>query len=122
MAAARKFLVFLRKRNIAISETQPETVDAYITVATREYRRRAGHLPAYKRWSSSQLHGVNMFLRMVHVKWPPARIAVTPAQLSAQGLCDEYATSLIEMRGLAMETVSDRQAEAGRFLAGWVSA
>jgi integrase/recombinase XerD len=116
MAAARKFLTFLRKRNIAISDTQPETVEAYVKAARREYRRRTGNLPAYERWSGSQQYGINMLLRMVCGKWPPARVAVTPAELYAQKLCDEYATSLREMRGLAMETVSDRQAEAGRFL------
>ncbi len=58
MAGARNFVAFLRRENIAITDTQPATVESYLKVARPKYRRRNGHSTAYDGWSRSQRYAV----------------------------------------------------------------
>ena len=104
MSAARHFLAYLRKRRIAIDDAQPETVEHYLKLVQRKYRRRHGHSPAYDGWRCIQTNGIHMLLRMVRGQWPPAAVAVTPFELSRRDLCDGYAKSMVEMRGLSAES------------------
>jgi site-specific recombinase XerD len=116
IAAARNFLAFLEKQRTAIADAQPETVERYLKQAQRRYRRRHGHSPDYEGWRCSHTNGIHMLLRMVHGQWPPAPSAVTRFELYLRKLCEDFATSLAEMRGLAAETVAERRDEARRFL------
>jgi integrase/recombinase XerD len=116
MAAARNFLAFLRKLRTAIVDVQPETVERYLQGAQWRYRRRHGHAPAYEGWRYSRTSGVHMLLRMVRGHWPPDAVAVTPFGLYKRKLCENFATSMTELRGLAPQTVVERCDEALRFL------
>ena len=57
-----------------------------------------------------------MLLRLAQGQWPPISVAATPAQRLQQDICGEYAQWMIGLRGLSQVTVSDRGAEARRFL------
>lgn len=116
MGIARNFLAFLRKQHIAMVDVQPGTVDRYLKMAGQKYRQHNGDSPVYRGWRSSHTNSVHMLLRMVHSQWPPALPAGTPSELYEQELCDGYATSMTDMRGLAEQTVSGRCEEARRFL------
>lgn len=116
LSAARHFLAYLRKRRIALDDAEPETVEHYLKLVQRKYRRRHGHSPAYDGWRCIQTNGIHMLLRMVRGQWPPAAVAVTPFELGRRDLCNGYAKSMVEMRGLSAETVDDRRHEACCFL------
>jgi integrase/recombinase XerD len=116
MATARNFLAFLHKQQTAIADARPETVERYLQWARQKYRRRHGHAPAYEGWRCSRTSGVHILLRIVRGRWPPVPVAVTPFELYRHKLCEEFATSLTDLRGLAPETVVERCDEALRFL------
>lgn len=116
MAAARNFLAFLHKEHTTIADAQPETVERYVQWVLRKYRRQHGHAPAYEGWRCSRTSGVHILLRMVRGQWPPAPVPGTPFELYKRTLCEEFATSMIDLRGLAPETVAERCDEALRFL------
>ena len=116
MATARNFLAFLHKEHTAIADAQPETVERYVQWVLKQYRRRHGHAPRYEGWRCSRTSGVHILLRMVRGEWPPAPVAVTSFELYKRTLCEEFATSMTELRGLAPETVAERCDEAVRFL------
>lgn len=84
--------------------------------AQRKYRRRHGHAPAYEGWRCSHTSGVHILLGIVRGQWPPVPVAATPFELYKHKLCEEFATSMTDLRGLAPETVVDRCDEALRFL------
>jgi site-specific recombinase XerD len=115
MAAARNFVAFLHKHDIAITEVQPTIVESYLKMARPKRRWRNRHSTADQQWRRAQKSGTHMLLRMIHGKWPPVP-AATPDELYVQELCEKYAKCLVEMRGLALETVAGREAEASRFL------
>jgi integrase/recombinase XerD len=119
IAVGRSFLAFLHKQNTTLTEARPEMVERYLELAKRKYRRRYGHAPGYKGWRCLHTNGIHMLLRMAHGQWPPEPAAVTSCELYKRKLCEEYAASMIDMRGLAAETVSSRRDEARRFL-GWL--
>jgi integrase/recombinase XerD len=116
MAGARNFLEFLRNQNIALADAESATVKSYLKLARPKRRWRNRQSTADETWRLSQRNGIHMLLRMVHSKWPPVPPAATPAEVHAQGLCEEYVRCLVETRGLAQETVAGHEAEAGRFL------
>jgi len=114
LAVARSFLAFLQKRQITLTETRPEMVERYLKLADRKYRQRHGHSPGYKGWRCLHTNGIHMLLRTAHGQWPPA--AVTRFDPYIRKLCEEYTSSMIDLRGLAKETVAGRCDEAHRFL------
>jgi len=112
---ARNFLVFLELRRTAIGDAKPETVERYLTLARQRYRQRHGHLPDYEGWRCSHTNGIHMLLRMAQGQWPPPPPAITRAEVYRRKLCEDFGVWLTEMRGLAAETVAERQEEACRF-------
>ena len=116
MGEATKFLTFIAKQKLTIAAVKPETVEHYVGLAKGRYRRRHGHPPNYEGWRCSHTNGIHMLLRLIHGQWPPVPLAVTPSEIFQREICDAYAQSLFELRGLATDTVSDRRAEASRFL------
>jgi site-specific recombinase XerD len=114
IAVARSFLAFFHRRHISLIETRPEMVERYLELARRKYRQRNGHLPGYPGWRCSHTSGIHMLLRLAHGQWPPA--AVTRVDPHVRELCQEYTSSMIDLRGLATETVAGRCEEAHRFL------
>jgi integrase/recombinase XerD len=116
VAAARDFLAFLDKQRIAVTAVRPATVDRYLNIAHRRYRRLQGHPPQYKGWRRTHTDGIHMLLRLVQGQWPPVPIPATAFGLFSREISEAYASWLTELRGLASETVSDRRDEAHRFL------
>lgn len=116
ISEATKFLTFVAKQRLAIAAVQPETVEHYLRQAKGRYRRHHGHSPNYEGWRCSHTSGIHMLLRLIHGQWPPVPLAVTPSEIFQREICEAYSQSLIELRGLAPETVTGRRDEAGRFL------
>ena len=116
MAVARHFLASLEKQHVKVDTTRPANVEQYLQEARRRYRRRHGHSPDNKGWRCVQTSSIRMLLRLAQGQWPPISEAATPAQRLQQDICGEYAQWMIGLRGLSQVTVSDRGAEARRFL------
>src|ERR1700733_5603841 len=81
VAVAREFLAFLDRQQISLSAVQPATVDLYLDIALRDYRRLHGHPPQYEGWRRTHTDGIHMLLRLVQGHWPPICIPVTPSDL-----------------------------------------
>jgi len=118
---ARHFLKFLGKQQVEASAARPCHLESYLQEARRRYRRRHGHLPEYKGWQAVHTSSVRILLRVVQGAWPPPAVATTPAKMWQQAIREGYAQWLRDSRGLAAVTISDRCAEAARFL-DWLGA
>ncbi len=118
LGATRKFLAFLDKQRIAISAVQPTTIERYLDVALRRYRRH-GHPPQSESWRRAHTGSIHMFLRLVRGHWPPVPTPATAFELFMRDISKAYANWLTDLRGLAPETVSGRLDEAYQFL-GWL--
>jgi integrase/recombinase XerD len=116
ITTAREFLAFLDKQRIAASAVQPATVERYLNIAHRRYRRLHGHPPHYTGWRRTHTDGIHMLLRLVQGQWPPVPIPATAFGLFRREISEAYASWLTDLRGLAPVTVSDRRDEAHRFL------
>jgi len=116
MAVAGRFLASLEKQHAKVETARPANVEQYLQEERRRYRRRHGHSPDYKGWRGVQTSSIRMLLRLAQGQWPPISVAATPAQRLQQDICGEYAQWMIGLRGLFQVTVSDRGAEARRFL------
>lgn len=120
LAVGEHFLQFLERRQVAIETAQPQHVQAYLKEARRIYRRTHGRIPAnHAGWQCSHTSGVHMLLRVVQKQWPPKSSPTEPLQSFHIQICDAYAQWLMEFRGLATETISDRRSLALRLL-GWL--
>ena len=116
ITTARNFLAYLDKQRIAVSAVQPATVERYLNIAHRGYRRQHGHPPQYKSWRRTHTDGIHMLLRLIQGQWPPVPIPATAFGLFRREVSEAYASWLTDLRGLAPETVSNRRDEARRFL------
>ena len=116
MAVARHFLASLEEQHVKVDTTRLANVEQYLQEARRRYRRRHSHPPDYKGWRWVQTSSIHMLLRWAQGQWPPISVAATPAQRWQQDICGEYAQWMSGLRGLSQVTVSDRGAEARRFL------
>ena len=117
LAVADQFLQYLGKRHVLIDAVQPSHVTMYLRRELRRFARRHGHGPAsIDHWRGSHAGAIHQLLRWANGQWPPIAPARSPYEAFSQALCTEYAGWLDERRGLATETISDRAAEARRFL------
>ncbi len=116
VAIARMFLVFLEDRRIELSSVQPLHVEEYLQRALRRFRGRYGHLPAYKDWRSGHTAPVHMLLRLAHGQWPPAPEPSTSTAKFRHQIGQLYVRWMVDIRGLAPTTVSDRYKEMRHFL------
>lgn len=110
------FLACLESQQVEVGAAQPANVEQYLQQARRMYRRRHGHLPHYRGWRWIQTSAIHMLLRLVQGHWPPVSRAATPGEMFRLEICEGYARWMNGLRGLAQPTVSDRSAEARRFL------
>lgn len=117
VAIGRAFLAFLEKQHMTLHSVQPTHVQKFLQQALRRFQRRHGHLPAYRQWRSIYTAPVHMLLRLVYGQWPPTPKPVTRVERLQHQLCQRYVCWLLEVRGLAAETVFSRRREAHRFLA-----
>jgi len=117
LAVAGHFLKYLEGRHVPIDAVQPSHVTKYLTRELRQFAQHHGHAPvSVEQWRGSHTAGVHQFLQCIVGQWPPSATASSPHEAFCQALCTEYAQWLRERRGLAAETISERAAEAGRFL------
>jgi len=117
LAVAGHFLKYLESGHVPIDAVQPSHVMKYLTRELRQFARRHGHAPvSVDHWRGSHTAGVHQFLQCIVGQWPPSATAGSPYEAYCQAICTEYAQWLRERRGLAAETISERAAEAGRFL------
>jgi len=117
LAVARYFLKYIEGQQVPIEAVQPSHVTKYLTRELRKFARCHGHSPvSVQHWRGSHTAGVHQFLQCIVGQWPSNATASSAYEASCQVLCSEYAQWLRERRGLAAETISDRAAEAGRFL------
>lgn len=117
LAVAEYFLKYLDGQHVLIDAVQPSHVAKYLARELRQFSRRHGHAPvSFDHWRGSHTGGVHQFLQCVVGQWPPVAVAGSSDEAACQAICVEYAQWLREHRGLAAETISDRTAEAGRFL------
>jgi integrase/recombinase XerD len=120
IAAARHFLTYLEKQRVEVGAAQPEDIERYLHQARQRYCRLNGHSPNYEGWRCSHTSGIHMLLRLAQGRWPPVLRAITPAEMQQQELCEEYSRWMSGVYGTSQETLSQRYAEAHRFLR-WLS-
>lgn len=118
LAVAGHFLKYLEGQRLQIDEVHSLHVTKYLARELRQFVRRHGHGPvSVKHWRGSHTAGVHRFLQCIVGHWPPPNAtASNPYGIFCQALCTEYAKSLREKQELASATVSERTAEARRFL------
>jgi site-specific recombinase XerD len=117
LAVAGHFLTYLESGHVPIDAVQPSHVTKYLTRELRQFARRHDRAPvSVDHWRGSHTSGVHQFLQCIVGQWPPSVTAGSPYEADCQAICTEYAQWLRERRGLAVETISERAAEAGRFL------
>jgi site-specific recombinase XerD len=117
LAVAGHFLTYLESGHVPIDAVQPSHVTKYLTRELRQFARRHDRAPvSVDHWRGSHTAGVHQFLQCIVGQWPPSVTAGSPYEADCQAICTEYAQWLRERRGLAVETISERAAEAGRFL------
>ncbi len=109
-----EFLAFLQKQNIELNAVKPAHLDRYLQLVLRRLQYRYGCFPSD--WRSGYTAPIGTFLKLAHGQWPPNPKPVTQAQTLQHQLCEQYARWMIDIRGLAPMTVSDRRKEACRFL------
>lgn len=117
LAVAGHFLEYLGGRHVPIETVQPSHVTKYLKRELRQFARRHGHAPAsVEHWRGSHTAGIHQFLQCIAGQWPPGAPSSSPYEAFCQALCAQYAQWLHERRGLAADTISERAAEAARFL------
>lgn len=109
-----EFLAFLQKEHIELDSVRPTHVDRYLQLVLRRLRCRYGRSPV--NWRSGYTNPIGRFLKFAHGQWPPNQKPVTQAERVQHQLCEQYARWMIDVRGLAPATVSERRKEAARFL------
>src|SRR5437867_222867 len=117
IAVAKRFLAYLNQRRIAVETTQPSAVNLYLQSELRIFRQRHGCAPrSMKDWRSSHTSGIHILLRLVRGQWPAAAVPSTDRDIFHRRVCEDYATWMCNVRGLAPETRFHRCSEAYRFL------
>src|SRR5439155_3273614 len=115
ISEARQFLTFLEERHIEVSAVQPADVERYLQQRLRAYRRRYGRTPADD-WRVVRINPIRMLLQLVHGQWPPTPKPATQAERFQHQICEQYVRWMVDLRGLAPATVSDRRKEVNRFI------
>jgi site-specific recombinase XerD len=117
MPVARQFLFYLRETAIAPEAATVAHEEGFLDYKLKRYCERHGGLPDdVSAWRWGHTHGIHMVLRLVQGQWPPVSEPATRQEAFHRELCDAYAKWLTEVRGLAPTTISNRRAEAKRFL------
>lgn len=114
---ALRFLTYTRQRQIEVEQIQPVHVTAYLNYQLRRFRRRNGRSPQnLEAWRNWHLSGIQMLLRLVQGRWPPAPIPASAREAFHKQLCDSYVSWLVTTRDLASTTLSTRQRIVLHFL------
>lgn len=109
-----EFLAFLQKQHIELRSVQPAHVERYLQLVRRRLRFRYGRSPV--KWRSGYVHPIGTFLKFARGQWPPNQKLLSRAEKFQYQLCEQYVRWMIDIRGLAPATVSERGKEASRFL------
>jgi len=112
---ARRFLDHLRTENLTVHAVQPVDVAKYLNTL-RVRRGPDRNAVSSKRVRMHYRAAIHLLLRLVHGRWPVARIATSERERFRDRLLSEYNTWMRDLRGLSKSTRSSRCAEALRFL------
>lgn len=121
-SVARHFLLFLERKHVQATSTQPRDIAMYLKRELTIFRKRHARAPFSQRaWQVSHTTGIQAFMRMLNEQWPPIPCSNTPVESFIQRLCRQFAHWLADERALAATTISDRFDEARRFLSWYLS-
>jgi site-specific recombinase XerD len=113
-----EFLAYLRRQRIGLSSVRPSDMELYLPYALRGFCHRYGRGPAdMSWWRSAYATPVDLFLRFARGQWPPDRMPATAAERFRRRLHEDYLQWMLDVRGLAPQTISDRLKEMRRFIA-----
>ena len=117
IAVAKRFLAYLRQRNVAVELAKPTDVESYLQKELRRFRRVRQCLPtALDAWHHKRWAPIRLLLRTVQRQWPPVVPPTTPLGIFHQQLLDDCARWLADCRGLAPRTIAARLAQGRQFL------
>jgi integrase/recombinase XerD len=102
MAAARQFLLYLRKQGVDVAGATAAQEKAFFAHKLDSHRKRHGHEPSdLNSWRWGYTSGVHMVMRLAQGRWPPETEPTSPQEVFRRDLCDTYAQWLSDVRGLA---------------------
>ncbi|MHB8348626.1 MAG: site-specific integrase [Acidiferrobacterales bacterium] len=114
---AQRFLDYLDGKAVAIEAARPSNVDDFIRRELRLCRKRNYRVPRDpRRWRWHYTRPIHMILRLVHGRWPVVPAPATALEAFHRDLVRGYDTWMHELRGLAVETRSERTTQAQWFL------
>ena len=106
--AVRGFLRHLERSGQALGSVSPADVEHYLDGLKRRRDRRA--LPAS--WRRAHRAAIQMLLRLVHGKWPPAVVPTTTYEIATHEVVSGYDAWMVELRGLSASTREHGRTEA----------
>lgn len=114
---ARRFLDYLESNATAVEAARPSDVDNFIRRELQVCRKRNYRVPPDpRRWRWRYTRPIHMLLRLVHGQWPVAPAPATALEAFHRDVVHGYDTWMHDLRGLAMETRSERATQAVWFL------
>ena len=116
LSHVRCFLRYLKEHGKTLASVQTEDVSAYLRARLALYRQRNGRGPRNSTWHYKQTGPIHRLLRMVRGQWPPAEAAKDKLELWRCKLLSDYATWMVDLRGLSQPTVRKNSHAAGVFL------
>jgi hypothetical protein len=111
VSMSRRFLIHLQKKGLTVHNVQPCDVTMYLRGVKRLRRsaRRAGLSEGQRHCYRSALQ---MLLRLVHRKWPPAAVPRTERERVHCKLIEGYDIWMNDLRGLCPRTRARRCASS----------
>ena len=114
---ARRFVDYLERKSLAIERVYALELEEFLRWEVRSWRRRHGRDPRnVVEWRRRYKGALNMFLRLVHGRWPVVAPPATALEAFHSDLVEGYDAWMRELRGLASVTRSTRTAQALKFL------
>ena len=114
---AQRFVDYLGKKCIAVEAAHAPECDDFLRWELRSWRKRHGRDPRNVfEWRRRNRTAMNVFLRLVHGRWPVVATPVTAIEAFHCDLVRGYDAWMRELRGLASVTRSKRTTQALEFL------
>ncbi len=116
-AGTRKFLIFLRRRQVDIICAQQSHFDSYLAAERRRFRQRHGRDPdPAGGWRTRRVAPIHLLFRLAQGCWPPPSLSKTRRKQFRYQLRDGFQSWMTEVRGLSELTFAKDWDTAGRFL------
>ena len=115
---AQRFVDYLGRKCIAVEGAYALECEDFLRWELRSWRRRHGRHPRnIFEWRRRYRTAVNVFVRLVHGRWPVTAAPVTAIEAFHRDLAQGYDAWMRELRGLASVTRATRTTQALLFLA-----